>query len=145
MLRTAPLQGSGEGELWGGCRHPSPQGSCCFFCNVMQQLAFLLTGTAAACTDRLPALLLPTSSSSLLGALPALWYGEKVMNTSQHHARAGQGRIWPGDGDAGQPLQLVKKQEQSKHMIEGIDTRARGSRPIVSPPEGLSNPLVIPA
>lgn len=103
MLRIAPLQGSEEGELWGRCRHPSSLGSCCFFCNVMQQLAFLLTGTAAACSDRLPALLLPTSPSSLLGALPALYYGKKVMNIYQHHARDEEGRIWPGDGDAGQP------------------------------------------
>lgn len=66
-----------RGGLWGhaqdGWRHPSPRGAAAvFFRNVMQQLAFLPTGTAAACGERLPALVLPAGFSSLMGAFPAL-------------------------------------------------------------------------
>lgn len=43
----------------------TPGAAAVFFRNMMQRLAFLPASTAAACSERLPALVLPAGFSSL--------------------------------------------------------------------------------
>lgn len=71
-----PLAGlwrGGSGLCSGWREAPfAPGPAAVFFRNTMQQLAFLPASTAAARSERLPALVLPSSFSSLGGAFPAL-------------------------------------------------------------------------
>jgi len=103
LLSSLCAEGCSLAGIWRGARGTAPftpGAAAGFFRNVMQQLAFLPAGTAAARSEGLPAPVLPAGFSSLTA-----WGRKSEMTASvlQHRVRAGEGRVWPGDGDAGQP------------------------------------------